>query len=749
MTSMPMVAASASVKPLRIPETTEIPTKAFVSDQPHTTVKHGKLFFLMNGKGLVPAENNVGQGLYSDDTRFLHVWDMRVNDIAPVLISADTREGFAARFAYSNQEQILQNASGGQDRLSEQRYFIDREVLIGVDQTLNERIRVTNFDVVRRQIKLTFEYGSDFADMFEVRGWVRKERGHRLDTSIYQQENRVVLSYMGLDWMQRSVTIELRCASGALDGRVEMTNKRVECVFDLGAGESETLEIKVSIAPLQDTPAHDQKADADYANVRAASEEAYQNWLAGCAQITTDNTKFNELLDRTYRDIYMLRQVTPRGTCVSAGVPWFAVAFGRDQEVTGLSTLPFMPQATRQILEVLLGYMGTKDNEYTEERAGRILHELRTGEMARLHEHPFLPYYGTVDATPLFLVLMAEYARWSADYDFVSSNWEKVERALAYIDRQLTDGGGYLSYGGKADAALSNQGWKDSNDSVMDASGKLADAPIALSEVQGYLYHSWNMTSQMALRLGKTEMADHLAAKARRFKRRFQRDFWMKDRDFPALALCGADQKQCDVVASNAGHLLFTGILSRKQALATARGLMAPEMFSGFGIRTLASSEARYNPLSYHDGSIWPHDNGIAAWGMAAIGQPEMAAKVLSAMFDVALTQPDLRLPELFCGFERVGNQAPVRYPVSCSPQAWAAASVLMMLAACLGFSQLNSSGRIKAALPDFLNRVEIRGLRRSGSESSVDSTNRGTGVFDLTAVRMRNGRTKVEIVQE
>ncbi|MBK7750106.1 MAG: amylo-alpha-1,6-glucosidase [Candidatus Obscuribacter sp.] len=707
----------------RVAENTEVPVKASVSDQPRTTIKNGKLFALMDGAGLIPHANNVGLGLYYDDTRFLSSWQMTVNGMSPVLISADTTEGYAARYAYSNKEH-KQNG----EQITEQRFYIERQVTIHAG--LRERLTITNFDITDRAIHLAIDYGSDFADMFEVRGWIREARGHRQDTRIY--EDSVRLGYIGLDWMERSTTITF-----AGHKPTTIDNRRAEFVLNLSAGESTSLEINVQIAPLDMfIDEYGLKVTADsstpdnYQSARQKADAGYKAWRDSCATITTDNTTFNRLLERSYRDIYMLRQATPRGTCVSAGIPWFAVAFGRDQEVTGLATLPFMPNTTKDILQVLLGYMGTTTNEFTEERPGRILHELRQGEMARLHEHAFLPYYGTVDATPLFLVLMAQYAEWTSDFDFVAKHWDKIERALSYIDEHLKDG--YLSYGGKADAALSNQGWKDSHDSVMDRAGKLATAPIALCEVHGYLYHGWNKASQMARQLGKFERADTLAKKARSLRRRFQKDFWMEDRNYPALAL-HANGKQCDVISSNAGHLLFTGILTRKQALSVAKTLLEPHMFSGFGIRTLSANECNYNPLSYHNGSIWPHDNGVAAWGMAHVGKPDLAAEVLKAMYQVAQTQPDMRLPELFCGFDKGNSLEPVRYPVSCSPQAWSAASVFMMLSGCLGLT-CKDGVAARAALPDFIGKVEVRGLTR------------GNERFDLTAVRSRRGKTRVTI---
>lgn len=680
--------------------------KASVPDQPRTVLKSSRYFLLLDHCGVAPLGNLYGFGLYGDDTRYLSGWELKLNGSVPTLLFADCEQGYLGRYIYANKDGT---------EMPEQKLVLERQVVLGDVHV--EKLKLTNLDIKTHKVTLEIGYAADFADMFEVRGSVRKQRGEYLAALFADDKMAVSLLYRGLDKVLRASTVRFTRAP------VEMSSNRSLFVFDLHAGESVELEAAIFAAAHEADEGNGKalaglspsRRNLTFAHHKRLADAEYAHFRKQCAEIVTDNPEVNRLIERSFRDLYLLRQYTPKGQCVAAGVPWFAVAFGRDQEITCLETLPFMSDISRQVLEVLCAYQGEKDDPFTEEAPGRIMHELRLGEMARLREIPFVPYYGTVDATPLFLVLMARYVAWTGDLTFARQYWSHVERALAYIERELK--GGYLVYGGKPDAALSNQGWKDSGDSVMYRDGELARAPIALCEVQGYLYQAWNELGALAAKLGFTERAKQLSSAAQALKRRFRKDFWMESRGYVAIALDGQG-RQCDVISSNSGHLLGTGILSAKQAKAVAGRLMRPDMFSGWGIRTLSSLESSYNPISYHNGSIWPHDNALIVEGLSASGFRPQAAKVSEAIFAVAAKQPGARLPELFCGFPRQYADAPIWYPVSCSPQAWAAGSIFMMLSSCLGLSELPGSkgkAQLRPVLPSSIGKVTVRGLRLAG----------------------------------
>lgn len=691
------------------------PIAATDIDRARFVIKHGRYFLVVDNDGTAPADNAMGAGLYADDTRFLSTWQMQLNGQQPVLLSANTQDGFAARYLYSNRGEESSSYDGERSqtaehqpkRLQEQRYLIERRLVL-LDG-LFEEYKVTNFDVDEksRHLKLSFDMSADFADMFEVRGSVRKARGQLLPNLSRVGSDgtyTITLAYKGLDNILRTSTIKFQAAAGEKPLYGYFTGDTLTLEFELASQRSTTFTCQVTTTGGA-TARPDMKRLSQEISFHQAWEEAfsrYTNWRKDKqrASIVSDNARFNEYLERSYKDLYMLLQPAPLssdwqcnsrgeaalGTCISAGLPWFAVAFGRDQIVTALETLPFMSDIAKNVLGFLFAHLGKGQSDFTEERPGRVMHELRLGEMANLREHPFVPYFGTVDASPLLLTLLVRYVDFTGDIDLARHHWTSVKSLLSYLDQESASG--YLVYGGKAGAALSNQGWKDSGDSVMYADGSMAVAPVALCEVQGYLFQAWQGAAQLAEVMGEKRLAGSLRAKARRLSQRFRRDFWMKDKGFVALALDGQG-RQCDVVSSNAAHVLTTDILSARQKKKVAQRLMSEEMFSGWGLRTLSSRESAYNPISYHNGTIWPHDNALAAWGLAAAGDKQGAQKILAAMFDVACAQPDMRLPELFAGFARHtggkgDEKAPVRYPVSCSPQAWAAGAVFMMLAASL-----------------------------------------------------------------
>jgi glycogen debranching enzyme len=474
-----------------------------------------------------------------------------------------------------------------------------------------------------------------------------------------------------------------------------------------------------AIVPLSKTYTElDKEADADY-----------DAWRVQQATISTSDKKFNAMIEQIYRDIYILREQTPRGPAIAAGLPWFACAFGRDDAITSLQTLPLMPDLSRDVLRTLAAYQGTTDNQKTAEKPGKIMHELRVGEMARNHEIPFAPYYGTVDATPLWLMLLGRYVEQTGDLSLARELQPNVDCALQYLDAEIARGNGYLRYGGVGKEALSNQGWKDSGDSVFYPDGRLAQPPIALCEVQSYLYIGWRLMAKIFRAEGNEQRAAELEQKAAALQQRFQQDFWMPKRKFVAQALDGQNA-QVGIITSNGGQVLMSHLLTADQQAAVSNRLMQPDMFSGFGIRTLGREQARYFSNSYHNGSIWPHDNSLIAWGLHDCS-PIATALLMRSLFAVAQHEDDLRLPELFGGYSRNVCKAVIPYPVACKPQAWADGAMLLMFAAGAGLhiDGLNNKVTVDHLLfPDELGTVTLQGLHVGANRIDLQFKPTATG---------------------
>ena len=451
-----------------------------------------------------------------------------------------------------------------------------------------------------------------------------------------------------------------------------------------------------------------------YEKQLADADDAYGKWRNSGATIETDNADFNKVVERAYRDLYMLRISSEHGDAIAAGIPWYVARFGRDQEITSMQTLLMQPDLAKGVLLDMAAHQGTKVDAETAEKPGKMMHELRVGEMARNNEIPFTPYFGTVDATPLWLSLLGKYVQQTGDVELAKRLQPNVDAALNYLDDEVK-ANGYIRYGGTAKEALSNQGWKDSGDSIMHGDGTLLQGPITLAEPQGYLFDAWKQAAHLSELSGNNDRAALLNGKADDLKARFNQDFWMPEKNYAALALDGQG-RQAQVISSNPGHLLSTGILSPENAQLVVQRLMQPDMFSGFGIRTLSDNEVRFNPGSYHNGTVWPHDVSMIAAGIHDL-TPEsgMSDRVLTGMFDAAKKYPNYRLPELFGGFTRGNYPEPIPYPETSSPQAWAAGSMFQLLGSTLGLHANgidNSLLVFKPTIPDNLGSVKVRGLR-------------------------------------
>lgn len=658
---------------------------------PRIVLKNSNTLLVLDQQGMIDARVGSPYGLYEDDTRFLSRWQLRINGKEPTLITSFYKDGYHGSFLYSIKDELL----------------IQRDLVLL--KGLNERIKVHNYGTRPIHLNLSMLHGCDFKDMFEVRGQKREKAGETLGYWIESQAgNRSLIrfKYRGLD--KRDYV----CYINANQKTEHIDEKSLDYEFELQAQQSKFIEFRVDTSNTPDT----HRSTYTYEMALKDADGAYSAWKKELPQFDIDWQPLNRMISQSIRDLYLLRQNTPNGPCLAAGLPWFSCAFGRDQCVTALQTLPIMPDMSRDLIKVLAAYQGKKHDSFTEEEPGRIMHELRLGEMALVKEIAFAPYYGTVDATPLWLMLLSRYVDATGDIELARSLWPNIEAALAYLDKSANKNDGFLYYGGKEGAALSNQGWKDSADSVMYKNGELAKAPIALCEVQGYLYDALKGASSLAARLGKGSVAADLEKKSTQLKEKFKSYFWSEKDRFVALALDGSGTS-CQVVSSNPGHLLSTGIIDDDMANAISERLMADDMFSGFGIRTLSSKEVRYNPLSYHDGSIWPHDNAMIAEGLAARGKSDSACKLLESLVESAQGSADDRLPELFCGFPRSEFSTPVPYAVSCVPQAWAAGSIVQILRSVLGISLVDNKVVVShPQLPTSVRKVAVSNLR-SGNE--------------------------------
>jgi glycogen debranching enzyme len=473
----------------------------------------------------------------------------------------------------------------------------------------------------------------------------------------------------------------------------------------------------------------------------SVAEEEYGTWHDRSARIRSDGELLDLAVRRSIADLRLLRNDGPmRGEhYVAAGVPWFTTLFGRDSIITSLQILPFMPDVARETLKVLADWQATEDDPARDMEPGKILHELRVGELARTGELPHRPYYGSVDSTPLWLILLDETYRWTGDIELVRGLWPNVLRALEWIDRWGDrDGDGFVEYERRTPAGLLNQGWKDSGDAIRHRDGSPATAPIALVEIQGYVYDAKRRLAELALRLGETELSLRLSREAAELKDRFETAFWMEDLAFYAVAL-DRDKRQVGTITSNPGHCLWSGIVAPERVNAVVDRLLEPSMDCGWGIRTYAAGQPGYNPVGYHTGTVWPHDNALIAAGMKRAGRHDAADRIASRMFEAAQRSPDFRLPELFCGFDRGLADVPVPYPVACSPQAWSAATALSLLQTMLGMHADAARDILeldRPHLPSWLGKVTVHDLRV------------GERTVDLLFHRWRGTTTSAEVLR-
>jgi glycogen debranching enzyme len=661
-------------------------------------LKDGDTFAVFDPLGDIVGAGLGEQGLYHDGTRFLSILQMRLNDDRPLLLSSrSSRDNLAFGADLTNGDLLLE----GRVALPKDVVHIFRSRFL-LGGTAYERVRLANYSGVRIRLGLGYEFDADFADIFEVRGTPRLRRGLVLPPKVF--DSGVELCYRGLDDEIRRT----RLTWSPPPDRVAATSAQFH--IELAPQETMTIELAVT-CDLDSQPPRPPLSYDDALTRLTLRESAMQ---VGFATLESSNQQFNEWLMRSTSDVRMMITGTPAGPYPYAGVPWFNTPFGRDGIITALQLLWINPSIAAGVLRFLAETQATTLNAEQDAEPGKILHETRGGEMAALHEVPFGRYYGSVDATPLFVVLAGAYYRRTGDRSLIDSLWENIEGALMWIERYGDlDGDGFIEYARRTPAGLIQQGWKDSHDSVFHRNGDLAEPPIALAEVQAYAYGAWRAAAMLARARGEDVRATALENRADALRMKFEDTFWLEDIGTYALALDGS-KRPCAVRTSNAGQCLLTGIARPDRARRVAESLISADMFSGWGIRTLAASEVRYNPMSYHNGSVWPHDNALIAAGLAHYGFNDLVQPVLGGVFAASLFFEGHRLPELFCGFHRRKGEGPTLYPVACSPQAWAAGTVFMLLQACLGLSVDAINRRISVAgarFPDGLDSLVVRDL--------------------------------------
>ena len=674
------------------------------SARPKRTLKSGDSFVVLDSHGDIGAFADGSDGFFHCDTRYLSRLELRFNRMAPLLLGSNVSDDNSILTVdLTNPDTFIDN----QLVLKKDRLHIVRTTFVR-SGNIYQRLGLRNHSEGPINFELSVIFASDFADIFEVRGFQRAHRGTSgVDVT---SSGSVELRYDGLDRKTRKLGIDFD------PDPTQLCRRQAVYRLTLASNERTSIIVVVSSDPLEGVK------PLSFFKAMSVARRGLKAAAGRAAAVETSNDTFNEVVCRSVADLYMLMTDTPQGAYPYAGIPWYSTTFGRDGLITALQMLWLDPSIARGVLRRLAAYQSTADDPFSDSQPGKILHEMRGGELAALGEVPFGLYYGSVDATPLFVLLAGLYAERTGDDATLVELWPAIEAALRWIDGPGDpDGDGFTEYYRATDLGLANQGWKDSHDAIFHDDGQLAQGPIALAEVQGYVYAAKLLSARGARRLGWERRAIDLESQAQQLAARFEAAFWCPEIETYVLALDGA-KKPCRVRTSNAGQLLFTGIAKPERAAKVVSGLLAPDLFSGWGIRTVSNREQRYNPMSYHNGSVWPHDNALIALGFARYGYKTAIEPVFKSMFEAATYMELRRLPELFCGFQRRRGRGPTLYPVACSPQAWASGALLLMLQASLGLEFDPAQNEIRfrdPRLPSFLNSVLLRNLRLG--ESSVD----------------------------
>jgi len=722
--AQPLAAAEAvQQQPFYIPATNS-------PMRPERTLKHGDTFAVLDSHGDIGISAGGSDGIFDKDTRYLSRLELLLNGEQPLLLGSNLRDDNA----------VLTVDLTNPDIYFEERLVLQKDTLHILRSiflwrgTAYQRLGIRNHSDGHLAIHLSLSFGSDFADVFEVRGMRRSRRG----TSVVKiEDSRAILDYAGLDDVTRRTSLSFDPAPTHLDRGI--------CTYalELPPGKRMSIFLTIECNAIATAPQPKHFLRGMHAAFRERKIAAQ-----GATTIRTSNQLFNRVLCRSMADLSMLMTHTPQGSYPYAGIPWYSTTFGRDGLITALQMLWCDPGIALGVLRRLAAYQSNTNDPASDAQPGKILHEMRGGEMAALREVPFGLYYGSVDSTPLFVMLAGLYFERTGDLETLRQLWPHIEAALQWIDGPGdADGDGFVEYYRATEQGLVNQGWKDSQDAIFHADGQLAVGPIALVEVQGYVYAAKRLAARCASRLGNESMARALDEQASTLAARFDDAFWCPAIDSYALALDG-EKRPCAVRTSNAGQVLFTGIVRADRAAKVAEELLRPSFFTQWGIRTLGSDEARYNPMSYHNGSIWPHDNALIALGFARYGQKHAVTRIFAGLFDAATYMDFHRLPELFCGFRRSHGHGPTLYPVACSPQAWSCVTPFALIAASLGLEFEPAEREIRLRnprLPEFLDEVVLSDLRLG--ETTVDLSVRRYGENISLQLMRSQGQVQVSVL--
>jgi glycogen debranching enzyme len=671
---------------------------ARADDNPHV-VKSDDSFALFDRFGDIRTWGAGEQGVYHQDTRFLSQLSLTINGVRPMFLGATVKERNNLLIVELMNPDLL---AAGALRVPKGEIHIFRAKLLW-DSACYEHIRLSHQGMEPVEVEIGLSFDADFRDLFEVRGTTRKQSGKRM--APVQRGGMLEFPYLGLDGIHRASRIRLAPSPTAWNG--------TEARYALTLEPHQDVHLYCTIAcDIENEPRR--RAD-DYDAAFQANAQARARQESAKCQLRSSNPLFDRWLDRSTSDLSMLTTELPTGPYPYAGVPWYSTTFGRDGLITARECLWIDPSLARGVLACLAASQATLEEPERDAEPGKILHEARHCEMAHTREVPFGRYYGTVDATPLFVALAGAYWHRTGDLDFIRRLWPNLLAALHWIDTSGDrDGDGFVEYVRRSSHGLVQQGWKDSHDSIFHADGRMAEPPIALCEVQAYVYEAKRMAAELADALGETDRAAALRAQALALRHKFHQQFWCEDLGVYAIALDG-DKRACRIASSNAGHALWTDLASPEHAARMAQRFVQGDFYSGWGVRTVAAGQARYNPMSYHNGSVWPHDNALVATGLARYGHTDAALRVMSGLFDATLHFAQHRMPELFCGFDRREGEGPTLYPVACAPQAWSAAAVFAMLQACLGL-EIDAPNQVLSfrapRLPGYLEWLEMRDVQ-------------------------------------
>ena len=678
-------------------------------------IKEGDLFLYTNELGQVPGTENSALGLYYRDTRFLSRYELTIAGRQPVLLSAGADRGYAATVELTNLEahtadgRVLPQASVHVRRT---RFVSDR---------LYELVRVQNYHQREVELLLDLYLDADFADLFEVRGSRRRRRGSRLAPSV--GEGTLTLSYLGLDEVTRQTIIRFH------DRPESIKQGRARFRLRIPPGERAILRYDVQVMG----PEAPGEAGGEFNARIGALRHDHERWESAATDIFTDNEQLNRALRRGQQDLRMLSTVIDGERVPLAGLPWFGAPFGREMAFVGLGTLLLDLRWAQAAASFLASRQGTVDSSFREEQPGKIMHELRRGELAAVRAIPHTPYFGSVDSTALWLLLVAELAVWTGDLDGFEMRGQAIDSALAWIDGPGDlDGDGFVEYERRSRAGLRNQGWRDSMDAVMHEDGAPVEGPIALAETQGYVYYAKRRLAAVYGQLGEVERAERLWQDATRLKNAFNERFWLEDEGFYAMALDGR-KRPVRGASSTIGHALWSRIVAEERIPDVVRRLMAPDMFTGWGIRTLSKDARFFNPVSFYNGSVWPFDTALIANGLKKHGYVQEASRLSWGLLEAASAHEYARLPEILCGFTRQAVDRPVSFPMACSPDANSAAALFLVLQSMLGIYAQAEENIVyvhNPVLPRWLGEVTLSNLhigrttmrlrfRREGGQTS------------------------------